>query len=127
MTFRPLFFLPHRTRVNLFNAAMKRDLLDTPVSTLFWAFDKHGIEFWYRGDTVIWAWPWRRKGLAPFISLGFSGTGEWGDARYWTLKELDEQWECYEKACQPMVDQIQDDIDRRYIEALTAEAKEGNK
>jgi len=57
--------------------------------------DRGGIWFPYKGDEVLWTWPWRRKGLAPFVSVGFSGTGEWGDARFWSLKELDSQWEAY--------------------------------
>lgn len=66
------------------------------------SFNGLGIEILYKGDNVIWTWPWHRqwKGqkLGPWISLGFTGTGEWGDARFWTLKQLDGQWDLYFKA-----------------------------
>jgi hypothetical protein len=93
MTFTPLFFLPRSWRIWAYHQAMAEHLLDTPFGALFWVADRVGVEFWYKGDTVIWTWPWRRKGLAPFISLSFSGNGDFGDARYWTLKELDDAWE----------------------------------
>lgn len=99
MTFTPLFFLPRSARIWAFHQAMAEHLLDTPVVALFASADFIGIEFWYRGDTVIWTWPWRRKGLAPYISLGFTGTGSLGDARFWTLGEIDATWKGYEEAC----------------------------
>lgn len=99
MTFRPLFFLPRCVWLWAYNQAMWERLLDTPFGCLFWSADSLGIEFWYKGDIVIWTWPWRRYNRGPFISLGFSGTGEWGDARYWTLDELDREWDMYFDAC----------------------------
>jgi hypothetical protein len=70
-----------------------------PIS--FWGnylclkLEKHGIWFWYKGDEVLYLWPWARKnhGRGKFISLLASGTGEWGDAQFHSLKELDEFWE----------------------------------
>ena len=58
---------------------------------------KHGIWFWRKGDEVLYLWPWARKnhGKGKFVSLLFSGTGEWGDATFSSLKELDSQWEEY--------------------------------
>lgn len=53
-----------------------------------------GVEFFHEGDWVIWLWPWRRgkvKGR-PFISTGFTGTGEYGDARYASLAAIDAAW-----------------------------------
>lgn len=62
--------------------------------------DRLGIQFRHKGDDVIWVWPWkRRKFSARFISLGFSGTGEFGDAVYSSLKQLDADWETYFEAC----------------------------
>jgi len=74
--------------------------MDTPFLALFTTVDRAGIWFPYKGDEVLWTWPWRRdrgdgwKG-GPFISVGFSGTGEFGDARFNSLKELDEMWDDY--------------------------------
>lgn len=61
--------------------------------------DRLGIQFGYHGDDVIWTWPWKRDGRGAYISLGFTGTGEWGDARYRTLKEIDDEWDNYFEAC----------------------------
>lgn len=55
--------------------------------------DRVGIDFAHAGDTVIWTWPWRRNGLPKYISVGFSGTGEFGDARFHTLAELRKAWD----------------------------------
>lgn len=74
--------------------------MDTPFLVFFITMDKAGVWFPYKGDEVLWRWPWRRKGLAPFTSTAFSGTGEWGDARFWSLRELDSQWEAYYTACE---------------------------
>lgn len=99
MTFRLLFFLPRKALRWVYDQAHAEHLMDTPVALLFISIDSLGIWFPYKGDEVVWTWPWRRKGLAPLISLTMSGTGEWGDARYWTLKELDNVWEMFYKAC----------------------------
>lgn len=70
------------------------------VRLLFSQIDNLGITFPYKGDVVIWLWPWKRTGVegdkwasAPYISLSFTGTGEFGDAKFWTLRELDELWD----------------------------------
>jgi hypothetical protein len=55
--------------------------------------DRLGVEFPYRGDTVIWLWPWRRDGLPKILSVGLSGTGEFGVARFNSLRELDLAWQ----------------------------------
>ena len=74
------------------------------VRLLFSQVDSVGVEFPYKGDVVIWLWPWKRTGppddkwaKAPFISLSFTGTGDFGDAKFWTLKELDELWDNFAK------------------------------
>lgn len=66
--------------------------------------DRAGIWFPYRGDTVIWIWPWRRGKLKgrPWISLGFTGNGEFGDARFASLAEIERQWEDYSKSFENM-------------------------
>ena len=81
--------------------------MDTPFLLFFITIDRGGIWFPYKGDEVLWTWPWtrrERKGdnrrKAPFISVGMSGNGEWGDARYWTLKELNRDWDEYFTACE---------------------------
>lgn len=90
MTLRPLFFLPRSFRRWAYEQACSEKLMEYwVVRVIFCSIDKYGILFPYKGDEVIWTWPWRRKGLAPFISLSFSGDGSFSDARYWTLEELD--------------------------------------
>jgi len=104
MTFRPLFFLPPSGLCWALNQAYSEHLMDhCLIRAVFCSIDDSGIWFPYKGDEVLWVWPWKRKnrpeddrGKAPFISLNFSGTGEWGDARYWTLEELDKHWQEYQ-------------------------------
>jgi hypothetical protein len=61
-------------------------------------FCKHGVWFHYKGDEVLWLFPWRRVGKEKFVSLLFSGTGEFGDARFNSLRELDLAWDEFERA-----------------------------
>lgn len=73
-----------------------------PYAWMVTIFDRFGIEFIWKGDTVIWSWPWRKRrdrARGAFISLGFSGTGEFGDARFKTLKELDDEWSKFFDSC----------------------------
>lgn len=95
MTFRPLFFLPRAWLRWAYIQAISERLFDTPFGWLFTSWDKHGIWFTHKGDEVMWTWPWRRGGLAPFISMSMSGTGEFGDARFRSLGELDDAWNGY--------------------------------
>ncbi len=90
----------HILRVKLYRRLMLDwRLANTPVKWLFARADKSGVEFFYKGDTVIWLWPWRRKDKKlKFISLFFSGTGEFGDAMFSSLKQLDEAWRDCEEA-----------------------------
>jgi hypothetical protein len=53
-------------------------------------FDKIGFDFYYKGDTVIWSWKKKK-----WISCGFSGNGQFGDACFNTLKDLDNEWNKY--------------------------------
>lgn len=57
------------------------------------SFDSLGIEFPWKGDTIIWVYPWRRKGKPKYISILLSGNGEFGDVRLNSLKEIDKIWE----------------------------------
>lgn len=67
---------------------------DTPLCFITLSFNKRDLEFQYKGDTVIWLYPWvRPEREKRFISLTFSGTGEFGDACYASLKELDKEWD----------------------------------
>lgn len=111
LAFQPLFFLPRRALCWAYDQAYAEHLMDTPFAALFITIDRGGIWFPYKGDEVLWTWPWSRRerkgdnrGKAPFISIGFSGNGEFGDARFWTLKELDQSWEEYENACREISD-----------------------
>lgn len=106
MTFRPLFFLPDSWLRWAYEQAYAEKLMKHwIVRAIFCSVDGLGIWFPYNGDEVLWLWPWERqeregdnRGKAPFISLGFTGTGEWGDAKYWTLQELDRHWDEYFEA-----------------------------
>lgn len=98
----------HILRVKLYRRLMLDwRLANTPVKWLFVSVDSLGIEFFYKGDTVIWLWPWRRKDKRlKFVSVNFSGTGEFGDALFRSLKDLDEAWLDYEKSCAELPDNI---------------------
>lgn len=62
----------------------------------YFYFDKLGFWFLYKGDEVGWIYPWNRPSKnKKWISLGFSGNGEFGDAYFGSLKELDEMWNSY--------------------------------
>ena len=68
-----------------------------PLSLLLCSIEKCGIIFYYYGDEITWLWPWRRKDNNKYISVLFSGTGEFGDAKFISLKEIFEEWKKYEK------------------------------
>lgn len=58
------------------------------------AITRAGVEFIYKGDPVIYLWPWHRGPDArPWVSIGLSGTGEFGDARFHSLAEMDRVWQ----------------------------------
>jgi hypothetical protein len=57
------------------------------------SFDRLGVEFPWNGDIVIWLWWWRRNALPKYISVGISGNGDFGDARFHTLAEIDAAWD----------------------------------
>jgi len=44
-------------------------------------------------------WFWGNLLCVKFISLEFSGTGEFGDAAFYSLKEIDTTWDQYFDAC----------------------------
>lgn len=50
---------------------------------------KEGVEFYYKGDTVLYIWPWNRKNTkCKFISLGFNDC-------FYSLKDMDDAWKDY--------------------------------
>jgi hypothetical protein len=56
------------------------------------SIDYLGVEFYYKGDSVIWLWPWKRTSKnRKWLSISF-------ECSFNTLKELDEYWDGYEKA-----------------------------
>jgi hypothetical protein len=57
------------------------------------SFDRLGVEFPWNGDTVIWLWWWKRNRLPKYISVGLSGNGDFGDARFHTLAGIDAAWD----------------------------------
>lgn len=52
--------------------------------------NKSGIWFHYKGDELCWLWPWMREGKGKYVSVGYSGTGQFGDARFNSLEEYDQ-------------------------------------
>ncbi len=72
-----------------------------PFGFLISYADRYGIWFPWKGDEVCWTWPWKRKGMPKYISLMFSGNGEFGDARFPTLASLDKAWNEFAEARKP--------------------------
>lgn len=60
---------------------------------LVFKLDSSGIWFGRKWDEILYVWPWKRKDNGKFISMLASGTGEFGDASFSSLKELDQFWE----------------------------------
>lgn len=86
--FKSLFY---RIYINIFGIFIGIKIVPLRIS-------KRYIVFWYKGDEVWWKYPWKRKNKNDvWISLGFSGTGEFGDAIYPTLKSIDNAWDDYLK------------------------------
>ena len=56
-------------------------------------FVKHGIWFWRKGDELMYVYPWVKPHGGKFISMLFSGNGDFGDAVFNSLKELDRSWD----------------------------------
>lgn len=87
---------------------------------------RSGIEWNHKGDDVIWLWPWRRGKIKgkPFVSTIWSGTAEWGDARYVSLAAMDKEWELCNKACENVIDDFvkrqEETILNVFVEAYTS-------
>ena len=80
---------------------IKRALIHLEISLFktYWYFDRIGFWFFYHGDEVGWIYPWRRKNKeGKWISLFFSGSGQFGDAVYKSLRDIDNEYECFIKA-----------------------------
>lgn len=63
---------------------------------------KSGIWFRYEGDEVLRLW--KKKGKFRYISLLCSGTGEFGDAMFEKLSDIDKFWDEYDEACSKFID-----------------------
>ena len=77
---------------------IRRFLMDLEISLFktFWYFDRAGFWFLYHGDEVCWIYPWRRTNKdEKWISLFFSGSGQFGDAVYKTLKDIDDEYDAF--------------------------------
>lgn len=78
--------LIYRIYINIFGIFLRIKLL--PLS-----IDKRGIWLYYKGDEIYYKYYWKRKNKNDkWISLNFSGTGEWGDAIFSTLESMNEAW-----------------------------------
>lgn len=88
----------HEIIVILFNRVLGKYKYHVwPIGWITIFFHKYGVEFPWRGDWVIWTWPWNNRNersvRGKFISVGFSGTGEFGDARFKSLESIDDAWD----------------------------------
>ncbi len=101
----------HNLRARIYRFILfKLKFCYSPFCFLFSEFDKLGVTFPWKSDTVIWLWPWHRKERKErFISIEFSGTGEWGDAVFNSLAEIDKNWKEYFETCQ--IDEKQEYVD----------------
>jgi hypothetical protein len=67
---------------------------------IFISFDSLGIEFPYKGDEIIWLWPWRRENTRN----GHHDTNKYvsiiSEGYFNSLDEIDEFWNGFELACQ---------------------------
>ncbi len=64
----------------------------TGVRFSYWQLCVAGLWFPYKGDEVLWCWPWRRESGYRYISLMCEGG-------FNSLKDIDQFWIDYEKAC----------------------------
>lgn len=65
--------------------------------TLRWI--KQGIWFLYKGDEVLYVWPWRRKedeGIS--LTGGHKYLSLFSEGYFGSLREMDEFWDGYAKA-----------------------------
>lgn len=81
--FRQWRSLFYRIYINIFGIFLRIPIL--PIS-----YSNHILWCYYKGDEA--GWNFKKK---YWISCGFSGTGEFGDACFLSLKELDGQWNEY--------------------------------
>ena len=51
----------------------RRDGLTIRIGDRFLWFHNVGVQFPYRGDEVIWIWPWARASGQPWLSIGCEG------------------------------------------------------
>ncbi|MEK6882233.1 MAG: hypothetical protein AABY22_21625 [Nanoarchaeota archaeon] len=91
----------HKIRIEINRFLLfKMRMCFPPWCFLFSRPCKAGIWFFWKGDEVLWKWPWYCKNRKhKLVSLELSGTGEFGDACYSSLKELDNAWNEYFDAC----------------------------
>jgi hypothetical protein len=60
-----------------------------------WKIESIGILFSYKGDEVIWIFPWKRlEKNRKFLSISF-------EYAFRNLQELDDMWDAYSEANQP--------------------------
>ena len=83
----------YRIYINIFGIFLR-----IPILPL--AIDKDCLTFYRRGDDIFYIWPWRRwyfkqhyNNDKKFMSLNSHGTFD-------SLKEIDEFWASYYKACE---------------------------
>ena len=83
----------YRIYINFFGIFLGIKLL--PLS-----IQEYGVWFFYKEDEVCYKYSWKRKNKNDkWISLEFSGTGEFGDMIYPTLKSMDKAWKEYFDDC----------------------------
>lgn len=80
---RQIKCLIYRIYLNIFGIFLGVKLVPLKISKL-------GIEFWYKGDVVIWIFHWKRRNNYIWTSI-------LSECNYESLKQLDEFWVEYEE------------------------------
>lgn len=90
----------YRVYVNIFAIFLRIPMI--PLS-----YHNGILWFYYYGDEIGYILNWRKKNKKKFISLLASGTGEFGDAQFNSLKEINEFWNEFEVAIEKKHNEIQ--------------------
>ncbi len=85
--------------ITLYRYCMFKRLWANTWKKWLWASaSRTGVEFHHKGDQIIYVWPWKRVNKEhKFISLCFTGNGEFGDVSFKSLAEIDRQWDEFNK------------------------------
>lgn len=73
---------------------------DSWAKWLFISFNRLGVEFWHEhdsfSDVIIWLWPWKSRGVSPFLSLRLTNI-TLVDARFNSIEEINDFWKAFKQ------------------------------